>query len=64
MIEIVVDEIMESKRDGFFDCDMNYCMFNVKDRCTNCCYIDCKYYSLKNSLRELVNKYEEIVTKL
>lgn len=63
MIEIV-DEIMESKRDGFFDCDMHYCMYNVKERCANCCYIDCEYYSLRNSLRELVNKYEEIVVKL
>ena len=63
MIEIV-DEIMESKRDGFFDCDMRYCMYNVNERCTNCCYIDCEYYSLRNSLRELVNKYEEIVVKL
>ena len=63
MIEIV-DELMESKRDGFFDCNMTYCMYNVNERCVNSCYVDCHYYSLRNSLRELVNKYEEIVTKL
>lgn len=63
MIEII-DELMESKRDGFFDCDMNYCVHNINNRCTNSCYIDCHYFSIKNSLRELVRTYEEIVTKL
>lgn len=58
------NELMESKRDGYFECDMSGCMYQYKSRCTNPCYMDCPHYSLKNSLRELVSKYEEIVKKI
>lgn len=56
--------ILESKRDGFFECNMTYCRCNLYGKCTNPCYLDCPYYSLRQSLRELMRKYEEIVTKL
>ena len=58
------DELMESKRDGFFECNMKSCTYNVSSKCTNPCYIDCPFHSLRQSLRELVHKYEEIVTKI
>ena len=60
----LVDELMESKRDGYFECDMYTCCHQFRGKCVNPCYIDCPYFSLRNSLRELVNKYEEIVNKL
>lgn len=57
-------DILESKLDGFFDCNMRNCTYAVNGKCTNSCYLDCPYYSLRQSLRELVKKYEEIVCKI
>lgn len=57
-------DILESKRDRFFDCNLIQCTYAVNGKCTNSCYLDCHYYSLRQSLRELVKKYEEIVVKI
>lgn len=61
---IDVEDLLESKRDGFFECHMKSCIYTVSGKCTNPCYLDCPFYSLRQSLRELVKRYEEIVTKL
>ncbi len=58
------NELLESRRDGFFECNMFNCHYQYDGKCTNACYIDCPHYSLKNSLRELISKYEEIVKKI
>lgn len=59
-----IDDILESKREGFFECSMTNCVCCFDGKCTNPCYLDCTYYSLRQSLRELVKKYEEIVVHL
>lgn len=58
------NDILESKREGFFKCSMTNCVCCFDGKCTNPCYLDCPYYSLRQSLRELVKKYEEIVVHL
>ena len=57
-------DILESKRDGFFECHMTSCKYIVKGRCANSCYVDCPFYSMRQSLRELIHTCEGIVTEL
>lgn len=57
-------DILESRRDGFFDCNMKNCTYAIRGKCTNPCYLDCPFYSLRQSLRELISGYEKIVTKI